>query len=82
MTYNFTSKKTEIWWSDPGHFLKSQGNFFLSFLCTLFYIFLTPKSSREWSDLAQANGSYLTCPFLKHKKQPIFMIFYDFYPFL
>ena len=23
-------------WSDPGHFLKSQGNFFLSFPCTLF----------------------------------------------
>ena len=28
---------------DPGHFLKSQGKFFLSFLCTLFFIFLTPK---------------------------------------
>ena len=59
MTNNFTSKKIEIWWSDPGHFLKSQGNFFLSFLCTLFYIFLTPKSSIEWSDLEQADGSYL-----------------------
>ena len=23
-------------WSDPGHFLKSQGKFFLSFPCTLF----------------------------------------------
>ena len=72
-----------IWWSDPQHFLKSQGKFFfLSFLCTLFYIFLTPKSSIEWSDLIQANGSHLACSFLKHKKQPIFMIFYDFYPFL
>ena len=26
-----------------GHFLKSQDKFFLSFLCTLFVIFLTPK---------------------------------------
>ena len=25
--------------SDPGHFLKSQGNFFLSFLCPLFLQF-------------------------------------------
>ena len=31
-------------WSDPGHFLKSQGKFFLSFPCTLFYIFLTSKN--------------------------------------
>ena len=31
-------------WSDPGHFLKPQDNFFLSFPCTLFYIFLTPKN--------------------------------------
>ena len=30
-------------WSDPVHFLKSQGKIFLSFRCTLFYIFLTPK---------------------------------------
>ena len=29
--------------SNPGHLLKSQGKFFLSFPCTLFYIFLTPK---------------------------------------
>ena len=34
-------------WSDPGHFLKSQGKFFLSFPCTLFYIFLTPKITDE-----------------------------------
>ena len=30
-------------WSNPVHFLKSQGKFCLSFPCTLFYIFLTPK---------------------------------------
>ena len=30
--------------SNPGHLLKSQGKFFLSFPCTLFYIFLTPKN--------------------------------------
>ena len=60
MTYNFTSKKIEIWLSDPRHSLRSQSKFFfLSFLCTLFYIFLTPKSSIEWSDLEQADGSYL-----------------------
>ena len=35
---------SSIKWSDPVHFLKSQGNFFLSFPCTLFYIFLTPKN--------------------------------------
>ena len=29
--------------SDPGHFSKSQGKFFFSFLCTLFKIFLRPK---------------------------------------
>ena len=29
--------------SDPVHFLNSQGKFFLSFLSTLFHIFLTPK---------------------------------------
>ena len=28
---------------DPEYFLKAQDKFFLSFLCTLFYIFLTPK---------------------------------------
>ena len=27
---------SSVFWSDPGHFLKSQGKFFLSFLCTLF----------------------------------------------
>ena len=31
-------------WSYPGHFLKAQGKFLMSFLCTLFYIFLTPKN--------------------------------------
>ena len=37
-------------WSDPGHFLKSQGKFVLSFPCFLFYIFLTPKNYklRPW----------------------------------
>ena len=31
-------------WSYPRRFLKSQGKLFLSFPCTLFYIFLTPKN--------------------------------------
>ena len=30
-------------WSHPGHFLESQGKFFLAFPCTLYYIFLTSK---------------------------------------
>ena len=34
-------------WIDLGHFLKSQGKFFLPFLCTLFYIFLTPKNYKS-----------------------------------
>ena len=34
---------SSIKWSDPVHFLKSQGNFFLSFPCTLFLHTLTPK---------------------------------------
>ena len=34
-------------WSGPGPFLKAQGNFFLSFLCALFYIFLTPKNYKS-----------------------------------
>ena len=28
-------------------YLRSQGKFFLSFLCTLFYIFLTPKNYKS-----------------------------------
>ena len=28
--------ESSVKWSDPGHFLGSQGNFFLSFPCTLF----------------------------------------------
>ena len=37
-------------YSNPWHFSKSQGKFFLSFLCTLFFIFLRPKNhkSRLW----------------------------------
>ena len=27
---------SSVKWSDPGHFLESQGKFFLSFPCTLF----------------------------------------------
>ena len=27
---------SSVKWSDPGHFLESQGKFFLSFLCALF----------------------------------------------
>ena len=42
--YLFDSSKKR---SDPGHFLKSQGKFFWSFLCTLFYIFLTPKNYKS-----------------------------------
>ena len=34
-------------WSNPGHFLKSQGKFLLSFPYTLFYIFLTTKIINE-----------------------------------
>ena len=42
------SRRRESFWSsgkvsDPGHFLKSQGKLFLSFLRTLFFIFLRPK---------------------------------------
>ena len=43
---NFVSDSSGKW-SDPGHFLKSQGKFFLSFPYTLFYIFLTPKITKE-----------------------------------
>ena len=38
-SFNISSVK----WSDPGHFLKSQGKFFFSFPCTLFLHILTPK---------------------------------------
>ena len=38
---------SSVKWSNPVHFLKSQGKFFLSFPCTLFYIFLTPKITDE-----------------------------------
>ena len=34
---------SSVKWSDPGHFFRAQGKFFLSSLCTLFYIFLTLK---------------------------------------
>ena len=34
---------SSVKWSDPGQFLKAQGKLFLSFPCTLFYIFLTSK---------------------------------------
>ena len=34
---------SSVKWSDPGHFFRAQGKFFLLFLCTLFYIFLTLK---------------------------------------
>ena len=39
--------RSSVKWSDPGHFLESQGKFFLSFPCTLFYIFLTSKIMDE-----------------------------------
>ena len=35
-TYNKGEMKSSIKWSDPGHFLESQGKFFLSFPCTFF----------------------------------------------
>ena len=38
---------SSVKWSDPEHFLKSRGKFFLSFPCTLFYIFLTSKITDE-----------------------------------
>ena len=34
--WNSFHNDSSVKWSDPGHFLKSQGNFFLSFPCTLF----------------------------------------------
>ena len=37
---------SNVKWSDPGHFLKSQGNFFCHFHVPFFYIFLTPKNYR------------------------------------
>ena len=38
---------SRVKWSDPAHFLKSPGNFFLSFPCTLsMYMFLAPKNCR------------------------------------
>ena len=37
---------SSVKWSDPGHFLKSQGNLFLWFPCTLFDIFVTSKNSK------------------------------------
>ena len=40
------SRGSSVKWSDPAHFLKSQGKFIFSFPCTLFYILLTPKNYR------------------------------------
>ena len=37
---NYHGDRSSVKWSDPGHFLESQGKFFLSFPCTLFYMFL------------------------------------------
>ena len=34
--YNVLLYISSVKWSDPGHFLKSEGKFFLSFPCTLF----------------------------------------------
>ena len=33
---NYHGDRSSVKWSDPGHFLESQGKFFLSFPCTLF----------------------------------------------
>ena len=38
---------SSIKWSNLGHFLKSQGKFFLSFLCALFNIFLSPENYKS-----------------------------------
>ena len=38
---------SSVKWSDPGHFLKSQGKFFCHFHVPFFYIFLTPKITDE-----------------------------------
>ena len=46
-TYINYIHKSSVKQSHPGHFLKSQGKFFLSFSCTLFYIFLTPKNYKS-----------------------------------
>ena len=33
------NNNSSVKWSDPGHFLESQGKFFLSFPCTLFFTY-------------------------------------------
>ena len=38
---------SSVKWSDPGHFLESQGNFFCHFHVLFFYMFLTPKITDE-----------------------------------
>ena len=38
---------SSVKWSDPGHFLESQGNFFCHFHVPFFYIFLTPRVMDE-----------------------------------
>ena len=38
---------SSVKWRDPGHFLKSQGNFFCHFHVPFFYIFLTSKITNE-----------------------------------
>ena len=38
---------SSVKWSDPGHFLKSQGKFFCHFHVPFFYIFLTSKIMDE-----------------------------------
>ena len=42
LTHPFYIKRifSSVKWSDSGHFLKSQGKFFLSFPCTLSYIYI------------------------------------------
>ena len=44
---NSFTDSSSVKWSDPGHFLKSQGKLFLSFPRTLFYIFLTRKNYKS-----------------------------------
>ena len=39
--------ESSVKWSDPGHFLGSQGNFFCHFHVSFFYMFLTPKITDE-----------------------------------
>ena len=60
--------------SDPGHFSKSQGKFFLSFLCTLLFIFLRPKKLQ-----IETLNSFLGRFVFHYILFPIFTLFEPFF---